>query len=165
MLSRHFALLTLGASLVLSADNSAYNWRLPPGFRPPPGPADNPMNEAKVELGRRLFYDQRNRSEQGRYGSLKRPKVNDLIAVEKIAQWQKLKTLVLDSVSSPITKDCDWGIEECLSSAYRGLVLLAIATILVLKIAINQHLSRSDGNGDFVGVGNDFDSIQIVGEC
>ena len=27
-----------------------------------------------------------------------------MIAVEKIAQWQKLKTLVLDSVSSPITK-------------------------------------------------------------
>src|SRR5258706_12120042 len=31
-------------------------------------------------------------------------KMNDLIAVEKIAQWQKLKALVLDSVSSPITK-------------------------------------------------------------
>jgi site-specific recombinase XerD len=30
--------------------------------------------------------------------------MNDLITVEKIAQWQKLKTLVLDSVSSPITK-------------------------------------------------------------
>jgi site-specific recombinase XerD len=30
--------------------------------------------------------------------------VNDLIVVERIAQWQKLKTLVLDSVSSPITK-------------------------------------------------------------
>jgi hypothetical protein len=30
--------------------------------------------------------------------------MNDLIAVEKIVQWQKLKTLVLDSVSSPITK-------------------------------------------------------------
>src|SRR6266436_7607597 len=30
--------------------------------------------------------------------------MKDLIAVEKIAQWQKLKTLVLDSVSSPITK-------------------------------------------------------------
>jgi hypothetical protein len=30
--------------------------------------------------------------------------MTDLIAVEKIAQWQKLKTLVLDSVSSPITK-------------------------------------------------------------
>src|ERR1700685_3897915 len=31
-------------------------------------------------------------------------KMNELIVVEKIAQWQKLKTLVLDSVSSPITK-------------------------------------------------------------
>ena len=30
--------------------------------------------------------------------------MNELIAVQKIAQWQKLKTLVLDSVSSPITK-------------------------------------------------------------
>ena len=31
-------------------------------------------------------------------------KMNDLAVVEKIAQWQKLKALVLDSVSSPITK-------------------------------------------------------------
>jgi site-specific recombinase XerD len=30
--------------------------------------------------------------------------MNELIAVPKIAQWQKLKMLVLDSVSSPITK-------------------------------------------------------------
>jgi site-specific recombinase XerD len=30
--------------------------------------------------------------------------MNDLIAVQKIAGWEKLKTLVLDSVSSPITK-------------------------------------------------------------
>jgi site-specific recombinase XerC len=30
--------------------------------------------------------------------------MNELIAVEKIAQWEKLKKLVLDSVSSPITK-------------------------------------------------------------
>src|ERR1700731_3815357 len=30
--------------------------------------------------------------------------MNDLVVVQKIAQWQKLKTLVLDSVSSPITK-------------------------------------------------------------
>ena len=30
--------------------------------------------------------------------------MNDLIVAEKIAQWKKLKTLVLDSVSSPITK-------------------------------------------------------------
>jgi hypothetical protein len=31
-------------------------------------------------------------------------KMNDLVAIEKIAQWEKLKTLVLDSVSSAITK-------------------------------------------------------------
>ena len=30
--------------------------------------------------------------------------MNDLISIEKIAQWQKLKTLVLDSVSPPVTK-------------------------------------------------------------
>ena len=30
--------------------------------------------------------------------------MTDLIAVQKIAGWEKLKTLVLDSVSSPITK-------------------------------------------------------------
>src|SRR5579872_2323018 len=30
--------------------------------------------------------------------------MTDLISVEKIAQWQKLKGMVLDSVSSPITK-------------------------------------------------------------
>ena len=30
--------------------------------------------------------------------------MNDLISLEKIAPWQKLKTLVLDRVSSPITK-------------------------------------------------------------
>jgi site-specific recombinase XerD len=30
--------------------------------------------------------------------------MNDLIAIQKIAQWQRLKTFVLDSVSSPITK-------------------------------------------------------------
>lgn len=30
--------------------------------------------------------------------------MNDLIVVEKLAEWQKLKTLVLDSVSSPITR-------------------------------------------------------------
>src|ERR1700675_3355980 len=32
------------------------------------------------------------------------PKMNELIAIEKIAQWEKLKKLVLDSVSSRITK-------------------------------------------------------------
>lgn len=33
--------------------------RLPPGFPPPPVPADNPLTAEKVELGRRLFYDRR----------------------------------------------------------------------------------------------------------
>ena len=32
-------------------------WTLPAGFAPPAVPADNPMNVAKVDLGRHLFYD------------------------------------------------------------------------------------------------------------
>jgi cytochrome c peroxidase len=39
--------------------STAYIWKLPPGFKPPPVPADNPMTPAKVELGRYLFYDLR----------------------------------------------------------------------------------------------------------
>lgn len=34
-----------------------YKWNLPPGFPYPKVPADNPMTQAKVELGRHLFYD------------------------------------------------------------------------------------------------------------
>ena len=34
-------------------------WHLPPGIPIPRVPADNPMSDAKVELGRRLFYDTR----------------------------------------------------------------------------------------------------------
>ena len=37
----------------------AWEWRLPRGFPTPRVPADNPMSAAKVELGRRLFYDRR----------------------------------------------------------------------------------------------------------
>ena len=36
---------------------AAWEWRLPPGFPIPRVPADNPMSAAKVDLGRRLFYD------------------------------------------------------------------------------------------------------------
>jgi cytochrome c peroxidase len=36
-----------------------YDWRLPAGFPTPRVPQDNPMTEAKVQLGRRLFYDKR----------------------------------------------------------------------------------------------------------
>jgi len=41
-----------------SAEN-AWEWRLPRGFPVPRVPADNPMSAARVELGRRLFYDVR----------------------------------------------------------------------------------------------------------
>jgi cytochrome c peroxidase len=36
-----------------------WDWKLPAGFPVPKVPADNPMSVAKVELGRRLFYDKR----------------------------------------------------------------------------------------------------------
>lgn len=36
-----------------------WHWDLPDSFAPARVPQDNPMNDAKVELGRRLFYDQR----------------------------------------------------------------------------------------------------------
>ena len=36
-----------------------YQWHLPPGFPPPLIPADNPMSDAKVALGKRLFYETR----------------------------------------------------------------------------------------------------------
>lgn len=36
-----------------------YAWQLPGDIPPPQVPADNPMNRAKVELGRWLFYDTR----------------------------------------------------------------------------------------------------------
>lgn len=36
-----------------------YDWHLPPGFPYPKVPADNPMTQEKVELGRHLFYERR----------------------------------------------------------------------------------------------------------
>lgn len=51
-----FILLTLSAAL-LGAEE--WDWQLPSGFPKPAVPADNPMNAAKVELGRHLFYDKR----------------------------------------------------------------------------------------------------------
>lgn len=46
------------AGLVVTSD-SAYRWRMPAGFPVPVVPEYNPMTEAKVELGRYLFYDTR----------------------------------------------------------------------------------------------------------
>jgi len=36
-----------------------FNWNLPRGFPTPAVPADNPMSDAKVALGRRLFFETR----------------------------------------------------------------------------------------------------------
>jgi hypothetical protein len=46
--------------------------------------------------------------------------MNDLIAVEKITQWEKLKALVLDNISSPITKRVYNIGEYCSKSASSG---------------------------------------------
>jgi cytochrome c peroxidase len=43
----------------LRASEDAYHWDLPKGFPKPRVPAENPMSEAKVRLGRSLFYDKR----------------------------------------------------------------------------------------------------------
>lgn len=43
----------------LSGDPAKFTWQIPTNIAPPPVPADNPMSFAKVELGRRLFYDPR----------------------------------------------------------------------------------------------------------
>jgi cytochrome c peroxidase len=45
---------------------AAYDWDLPRGFPMPAVPADNPMSDAKVALGRRLFFEPR-LSVNGRY--------------------------------------------------------------------------------------------------
>lgn len=57
-------LLLLGAALAVSAlywllQERDYQWSLPEQMPRPAVPADNPMSEAKVALGRRLFYDLR----------------------------------------------------------------------------------------------------------
>ncbi|MBX3247274.1 MAG: di-heme enzyme [Myxococcales bacterium] len=50
------ALLALGVGCT---PEGGYVWDLPSGFPEPRVPPDNPMSEAKVELGRHLFYDVR----------------------------------------------------------------------------------------------------------
>jgi cytochrome c peroxidase len=57
----------LCAGFACGAANAAeYQWHLPPGFPTPFVPRDNPMSEAKVALGRRLFFETR-LSVSGRY--------------------------------------------------------------------------------------------------
>lgn len=57
-------LIALAAGVIATAATrpvdpqpSAWQWDLPEGIAPPPVPAGNPMSQAKVDLGRRLFYD------------------------------------------------------------------------------------------------------------
>ena len=58
----HLSALALAFAALVSVRVPAqqtYDWRLPAGFPAPPIPADNPISDAKVELGRHLFYDAR----------------------------------------------------------------------------------------------------------
>jgi len=54
------AVILAAAALFASAgDAPPWRWDLPAGFPVPRVPPDNPMSEAKVALGRRLFHDRR----------------------------------------------------------------------------------------------------------
>ena len=55
------AAVGLAAATTLAGQRAAsdYPWDLPPGVPPPRLPAGAPMTEARVELGRHLFYDTR----------------------------------------------------------------------------------------------------------
>ena len=67
--ARLSALLLLVSAAVWAAINlpghtasmaaTEYRWPVPDWMPPPPVPLDNPMSSAKVELGRRLFFDVR----------------------------------------------------------------------------------------------------------
>ena len=59
------ALLACDA-LAAEAPGVTYDWHLPRGFPTPAVPADNPMSEARVALGQRLFFEPR-LSVTGRY--------------------------------------------------------------------------------------------------
>ena len=48
----------------MAAPPTVFEWDLPPGFPAPRVPADNPMSNAKVLLGRHLFYDLRLSADQ-----------------------------------------------------------------------------------------------------
>jgi cytochrome c peroxidase len=59
--------LAINLSAVFYSKNSslatpsppAYNWKIPAGMPKPIVPADNPISQEKVELGRHLFYEKR----------------------------------------------------------------------------------------------------------
>ena len=53
------AATAMAAALPVFAGTTEYEWDLPLGLPAPLVPADNPMSAAKVELGQRLFFDER----------------------------------------------------------------------------------------------------------
>ncbi|MGE3646914.1 MAG: MbnH family di-heme enzyme [Reyranellaceae bacterium] len=56
---RLIAVTALLIAIASPAAAQTYVWSLPAWLPPPPVPSDNPMSTAKVELGRRLFFDQK----------------------------------------------------------------------------------------------------------
>ncbi len=48
-----------GDEMLSPGAQADWDWNVPAGFPVPRVPADNPMSEAKVSLGRHLFYDKR----------------------------------------------------------------------------------------------------------
>src|SRR5258708_10915709 len=92
--------------------------------------------------------------------------MTDLIAVQRIAGWEKLKTLVLDSVSSPITKRVynmaldeflGWfqqaprpGFTKATVSAWRGSLearSLGSSSIIIRMSAIRKLAAEAADNG------------------
>lgn len=51
--------ISIGLMMSACSTPPTWVWALPPGFPEPAVPNDNPMSAAKVELGRRLFYELR----------------------------------------------------------------------------------------------------------
>src|SRR6476660_1119998 len=92
--------------------------------------------------------------------------MNDLIAVKKLAEWDKLKALVLDSVSSPITRRVynmalneflDWfrqaprpGFSKATVSAWRASLEtrgLGSCSIIIRMSAIRKLAGEAVDNG------------------
>jgi site-specific recombinase XerD len=67
--------------------------------------------------------------------------MNELISIEKVAQWQKLKTLVLDSVSSPITKRVyNMALEEFMAWFQQGLRPgFSKATVSAWRVSLEER--------------------------
>lgn len=67
--------------------------------------------------------------------------MNELISLAKIAQRQKLKTLVLDSVSSPITKRVyNMALDEFMEWFQQAPRLARVASGLMLEEAFREPL-------------------------